>query len=105
MIRRPPCTTRTYTLFPYTTLFRSLISAPVRNARSSGWWLNGGPARESGPQEPQVFRPPVSPLSTVSIKQLFLPGVFAFQEQSLRLSRRSPGQTTARKGKAYHGSL
>src|SRR3546814_11421820 len=25
MIRRPPRSTRTYTLFPYTTLFRSLI--------------------------------------------------------------------------------
>src|SRR3546814_1402219 len=25
MIRRPPRTTRTYTLFPYTTLFRSLL--------------------------------------------------------------------------------
>src|SRR3546814_19463945 len=26
MIRRPPRSTRTYTLFPYTTLFRSLVS-------------------------------------------------------------------------------
>src|SRR3546814_15981963 len=31
MIRRPPQSTRTYTLFPYTTLFRSVISK-----RSSG---------------------------------------------------------------------
>src|SRR3546814_15295742 len=28
MIRRPPISTRTYTLFPYTTLFRSSPSAP-----------------------------------------------------------------------------
>src|SRR3546814_20698649 len=28
MIRRPPRSTRTYTLFPYTTLFRSLLAAP-----------------------------------------------------------------------------
>src|SRR3546814_19280222 len=27
MIRRPPRSTRTYTLFPYTTLFRSLVAA------------------------------------------------------------------------------
>src|SRR3546814_10566436 len=27
MIRRPPRSTRTYTLFPYTTLFRSTLSA------------------------------------------------------------------------------
>src|SRR3546814_8714085 len=28
MIRRPPRSTRTYTLFPYTTLFRSLVNRP-----------------------------------------------------------------------------
>src|SRR3546814_19132708 len=28
MIRRPPRSTRTYTLFPYTTLFRSPIAGP-----------------------------------------------------------------------------
>src|SRR3546814_5535995 len=33
MIRRPPRSTRTYTLFPYTTLCRSLVDAAVgRNA-------------------------------------------------------------------------
>src|SRR3546814_7061986 len=30
MIRRPPRSTRTYTLFPYTTLFRSCRRHPVR---------------------------------------------------------------------------
>src|SRR3546814_4462227 len=30
MIRRPPRSTRTYTLFPYTTLFRSSIGALVK---------------------------------------------------------------------------
>src|SRR3546814_17909423 len=30
MIRRPPRSTRTYTLFPYTTLFRSAVADPVR---------------------------------------------------------------------------
>src|SRR3546814_18263188 len=37
MIRRPPRSTRTDTLFPYTTLFRSLSSARSRGARSSLW--------------------------------------------------------------------
>src|SRR3546814_18003839 len=32
MIRRPPRSTRTYTLFPYTTLFRSII-----NDHTSNW--------------------------------------------------------------------
>src|SRR3546814_8828787 len=37
MIRRPPRSTRTDTLFPYTTLFRSSASAmPRRKASSSG---------------------------------------------------------------------
>src|SRR3546814_16231782 len=31
MIRRPPRSTRTNTLFPYTTLFRSVIDAPRGN--------------------------------------------------------------------------
>src|SRR3546814_9233626 len=34
MIRRPPRTTRTDTLFPYTTLFRSIIISRVSAARS-----------------------------------------------------------------------
>src|SRR3546814_9453226 len=33
MIRRPPRSTRTDTLFPYTTLFRSLRRAPARAVR------------------------------------------------------------------------
>src|SRR3546814_16170723 len=41
MIRRPPRSTRTDTLFPYTTLFRSLRRSP------SGAWLD---ARFSGRQ-------------------------------------------------------
>src|SRR3546814_7514941 len=33
MIRRPPRSTRTDTLFPYTTLFRSPLRRPVSSAR------------------------------------------------------------------------
>src|SRR3546814_19176625 len=36
MIRRPPRSTRTDTLFPYTTLFRSPVRAPAAGARLSG---------------------------------------------------------------------
>src|SRR3546814_10263758 len=36
MIRRPPRSTRTDTLFPYTTLFRSLKAAPAM-ARYQAW--------------------------------------------------------------------
>src|SRR3546814_4655447 len=36
MIRRPPKSTRTATLFPYTTLFRSLLDAFTRLAEATG---------------------------------------------------------------------
>src|SRR3546814_1648731 len=39
MIRRPPRSTRTDTLFPYTTLFRS----PTARAAMSGKWFNAVP--------------------------------------------------------------
>src|SRR3546814_4281481 len=42
MIRRPPRATRTYTLFPYTTLFRSFRSATENR---DGWMVGGGVER------------------------------------------------------------
>src|SRR3546814_20036181 len=41
MIRRPPRSTRTDTLFPYTTLFRSSSGAFVGGDMTSGFNLNG----------------------------------------------------------------
>src|SRR3546814_1957348 len=46
MIRRPPRSTRTDTLFPYTTLFRSLArylqdpNAPFQDEGKWGYWVN-----------------------------------------------------------------
>src|SRR3546814_5054681 len=46
MIRRPPRSTRTYTLFPYTTLFRSDGARPaVPGAQHRGRCYAGVPAR------------------------------------------------------------
>src|SRR3546814_15726408 len=42
MIRRPPRSTRTDTLFPYTTLFRSDDSATIRVSLDIGGLLNDG---------------------------------------------------------------
>src|SRR3546814_9165207 len=45
MIRRPPRFTRTDTLFPYTTLFRSTCATtcPIRKAASSASWRTPPP--------------------------------------------------------------
>src|SRR3546814_6000930 len=43
MLRLPPRSTRTYTLFPYTTLFRS----PVRRSRGSVRWPRAACTTES----------------------------------------------------------
>src|SRR3546814_15639817 len=55
MIRRPPSTKRTDTLFPYTTLFRSLVGPPERDSTAMRWihrgdsdaitWVNANSAR------------------------------------------------------------
>src|SRR3546814_17684659 len=42
MIRRPPRSTRTDTLFPYTTLFRSLRYVPLTAKRVTGIVSRGG---------------------------------------------------------------
>src|SRR3546814_17797995 len=47
MIRRPPRSTRTDTLFPYTTLFRSPAWREVRR-RNTGWLTRWEPRRITG---------------------------------------------------------
>src|SRR3546814_19152541 len=59
MIRRPPRSTRTDTLFPYTTLFRSRHAAPRQSA--SAHRLMVLPTRASGPTIPPSFSAPTQP--------------------------------------------
>src|SRR3546814_5839566 len=83
MIRRPPRSTRTDTLFPYTTLFRSSAASGWRNVRSDPsrhrvpgschfrqvWILEVGPWREtaSRPTAPGSRQPaPVRRLRTTA---------------------------------------
>src|SRR3546814_4777770 len=42
MIRRPPRSTRTDTLFPYTTLFRSVSFVPVMHTKTNMFGGDGG---------------------------------------------------------------
>src|SRR3546814_10161253 len=51
MIRRPPRSTRTDTLFPYTTLFRSLSFAPPCNSRRTRMPLSPPPQPNNRNQE------------------------------------------------------
>src|SRR3546814_12091656 len=48
MIRRPPRSTRTYTLFPYTTLFRSLLDARGGQVFGKGITIRDDPHRPRG---------------------------------------------------------
>src|SRR3546814_2789158 len=54
MIRRPPRSTRTDTLFPYTTLFRSSASAVPRAFRFAGWLIDPISRQLRNPEDVQV---------------------------------------------------
>src|SRR3546814_18935018 len=48
MLRRPPRSTRTATLFPYTTLFRSIQPVLVARAGRTVWCKRRSPAAAAG---------------------------------------------------------
>src|SRR3546814_7958524 len=51
MIRRPPRSTRTDTLFPYTTLFRSRVQSEIRSLASSHREYHGFAYSSGHPQD------------------------------------------------------
>src|SRR3546814_20054825 len=63
MVRRPPRSTRTDTLFPYTTLFRSLALAPATALRRQPSVRAPGSQRATAqpPKPAQVRRAPCTP--------------------------------------------
>src|SRR3546814_11321659 len=84
MIRRPPCSTRTDTLFPYTTLFRSgviILFAAIALAAGSGvgWYY----------KSTLKLRSPVKPL-LISLLIAVIAGVTYFV-----LAGSSPGMSAA----------
>src|SRR3546814_1327336 len=56
MIRRPPRSTRTDTLFPYTTLFRSTAAAPSAACRSPATAKNTRSIRTAIPKPSSPYR-------------------------------------------------
>src|SRR3546814_3399075 len=54
MIRRPPRSTRTYTLFPYTTLFRSTFRHGPGIAKANPCMRDGIYVRQIGPSSPAI---------------------------------------------------
>src|SRR3546814_20850951 len=68
MIRRPPRATRTDTLFPYTTLFRSFLADSEAAPFGGGAWTLANPISE----DLKVMRPSL------------LPGLLAAAERNLK---------------------
>src|SRR3546814_20292246 len=50
MIRRPPRSTRTDTLFPYTTLFRSRLGGASRRRSANSWTMDANAGGQGGRQ-------------------------------------------------------
>src|SRR3546814_13084875 len=72
MVRRPPRSTRTDTLFPYTTLFRACVQPPLPDHDRSlhgradrllaGGGMGEGPGRAAGPDNPRPLLPAAAPV-------------------------------------------
>src|SRR3546814_3974057 len=109
MIRRPPRSTRTYTLFPYTTLFRSTkqfeegvatrvvvrslaptLVSPTENALAQGVWLVDHMGREFRQSFPGVkFEPDRSEEHTSELQSLMRISyaVFCLKKKNILQSR------------------
>src|SRR3546814_10376793 len=64
MIRLPPRATRTDTLFPYTTLFRSEQARRAHGAFGADW-----PAPSASPGEAGMAAPPVTTLTLAPVRR------------------------------------
>src|SRR3546814_14739721 len=72
MIRRPPRSTRTDTLFPYTTLFRSMAMATAKTSRpqpkSADIGARNSPKLERMPKDSTASRQPAA-ITTSGVRQ------------------------------------
>src|SRR3546814_2098376 len=80
MIRRPPISTRTDTLFPYTTLFRSLITSATLTD-NSGEMMRGEEVHGADAWRAAEARLGVNHLSA-AVSRLSLPSPFDYARRS-----------------------
>src|SRR3546814_13879664 len=95
MLRRPPRSTRTDTLFPYTTLFRSVATASVSATAVTATVGAGGKDIEDRPS----MQPPSKTSGTIAIPRRIVPPPF----RSVRGRRISPSTNRFRTGAGDHG--
>src|SRR2546430_16309378 len=90
MIRRPPRST----LFPYTTLFRSL----------SGWLFRGRPARSGDQSETSVVWEPYDAMASLSVPQgiAVIGGAYPHRRGSTRSEERRVGKECRSRWSPYH---
>src|SRR3546814_5296268 len=81
MIRRPPRSTRTDTLFPYTTLFRSAVGKLIRVGRARGDQIGEGDIAQT---TPSLSRRLPAVLCGHAGTPDFAPGMFEFLPDRLR---------------------
>src|SRR3546814_7015844 len=101
MIRRPPRSTRTDTLFPYTTLFRSTRTAPYERGMNSGTSSSfmSSPERFTGASETTSATRPRSEEHTSELQSLMRKSYAVFclkkkKKTTTKSSKRTETQTT-----------
>src|SRR3546814_10362172 len=98
MIRRPPRSTRTYTLFPYTTLCRSLVDAAVgRNAPVAPGSV--GLLADGGELQPLLLPPGRGARRRADRLVLLLPVCLEIEQRFLCGHDDAPHRTTPSDGK------
>src|SRR3546814_20212868 len=102
MIRRPPRSTRTDTLFPYTTLFRSRALRPSGGPQCGGiiWIWRNRPRMAHAINEMSDFRPSMTNIVTAhSSPKLAPPGAFSTLNEALDHAARSENGMNFHSGK------
>src|SRR3546814_13406380 len=94
MIRRPPRSTRTDTLFPYTTLFRSFVhlrrtelAAPAHGARVSGKHQGNEGADQAPPSQEAGGNISLSGAVAMGTGVMIGAGIFALTGQIAQIGR------------------